>query len=72
VRLARTKRHRGAAKDSLLPDQFKRISKAGVPAFGIIGSTSLASIAMIFNYLGSTGPADRPGVPELRPRWHVS
>jgi APA family basic amino acid/polyamine antiporter len=45
----------GAAKDRLLPDQFKRISKAGVPAFGIIGSASVASIAMIFNYLGSTG-----------------
>ena len=48
-------RHRGAANDSLLPDQFKRNSKAGVPAFGIIGSASVASIAMIFNYLGSTG-----------------
>ena len=26
-----------------------------MPAFGIIGSTSLASIAMIFFYLGSAG-----------------
>ena len=46
-----------AAKDGLFPERFKRISKAGVPAFGIIASTVLASIAMIINYLG-TGGAD--------------
>jgi len=44
-----------AAKDGLFPAAFKRISPAGVPAFGIIASTVLASIAMIINYLGSTG-----------------
>jgi APA family basic amino acid/polyamine antiporter len=33
----------------------KRISKAGVPAFGIVASTTLGSIAMIVNYLGSSG-----------------
>ena len=44
-----------AAKDGLFPERFKRMSKAGVPAFGIIASTTLASIAMIINYLGSSG-----------------
>ena len=44
-----------AAKDGLFPERFKRLSKAGVPAFGIIASTVLASIAMIVNYLGSSG-----------------
>jgi APA family basic amino acid/polyamine antiporter len=44
-----------AAKDGLFPSQFKRISRAGVPAFGIVASTILASIAMFINYLGSSG-----------------
>jgi APA family basic amino acid/polyamine antiporter len=44
-----------AANDGLFPSQFKRISRAGVPAFGIIASTVLASIAMLINYLGSSG-----------------
>jgi Amino acid permease len=44
-----------AAKDGLFPPQFKRLSKTGVPVFGIIASMVLASIAMIINYLGSTG-----------------
>jgi APA family basic amino acid/polyamine antiporter len=44
-----------AAKDGLFPAQFKRISRAGVPAFGIVASTILASIAMFINYLGSSG-----------------
>jgi APA family basic amino acid/polyamine antiporter len=44
-----------AANDGLFPERFKRISKAGVPWFGIIASTVLASIAMIINYLGSSG-----------------
>jgi APA family basic amino acid/polyamine antiporter len=44
-----------AAKDGLFPEQFKRLSKTGVPAFGIIASTALASIAMAINYLGSGG-----------------
>ena len=44
-----------AANDGLFPQQFKRISKSGVPAFGVIASTTLASITMIINYLGSTG-----------------
>jgi basic amino acid/polyamine antiporter, APA family len=44
-----------AAKDGLFPEQFKRMSKSGVPAYGVIASTVLASIAMIINYLGSSG-----------------
>jgi APA family basic amino acid/polyamine antiporter len=44
-----------AAKDGLFPQRFKTMSKTGVPAFGIISSTLLASIAMIINYLGSGG-----------------
>jgi APA family basic amino acid/polyamine antiporter len=44
-----------AANDGLFPDRFKRISGKGVPAFGIIASTTLASIAMVINYMGSGG-----------------
>jgi APA family basic amino acid/polyamine antiporter len=44
-----------AAKDGLFPERFGRLSRTGVPAFGIIASTALASIAMIINYLGSSG-----------------
>jgi APA family basic amino acid/polyamine antiporter len=44
-----------AAKDGLFPERFKRISRTGVPAFGIVVSTVLASIAMFVNYLGSSG-----------------
>jgi basic amino acid/polyamine antiporter, APA family len=44
-----------AAEDGLFPARFKRISKNGVPAFGIIASTVLASIAMAINYIGSGG-----------------
>jgi basic amino acid/polyamine antiporter, APA family len=44
-----------AAKDGLFPERFNRISTRGVPAFGIIASTVLASIAMAINYIGSGG-----------------
>ena len=44
-----------AAKDGLFPARFGRLSKSSVPAFGIIASTLLASIAMIVNFLGSSG-----------------
>jgi APA family basic amino acid/polyamine antiporter len=44
-----------AAKDGLFPAQFKRMSRAGVPAYGIVASTVLASVAMFLNYLGSSG-----------------
>jgi APA family basic amino acid/polyamine antiporter len=44
-----------AAKDGLFPKSFNQISKKGVPAYGIIASTVLASIAMAINYIGSGG-----------------
>jgi len=44
-----------AAKDGLFPDRFKRLSGSGVPVFGIVTATALASIAMAINYLGSGG-----------------
>lgn len=44
-----------AAKDGLFPGRFKRMSGRGVPAFGIIASTLLASIAMAVNYIGDSG-----------------
>jgi amino acid transporter len=44
-----------AAQDGLFPARFKRMSHRQVPAFGIIASTALASVAMLINYLGSSG-----------------
>ncbi len=44
-----------AAKDGLFPTRFGRLSDRGVPAFGIISSTSLASVAVLISYLGSNG-----------------
>ena len=44
-----------AAKDGLFPERFKHTSKNGVPVYGIIASTVLASIAMAINYIGSGG-----------------
>lgn len=45
-----------AANDGLFPQHFKRMSSRGVPAFGIVSSTALASVAMVINYLGTSGP----------------
>ena len=44
-----------AAKDGLFPQAFGRLSRRGVPAFGIIASTALASVFMIMSYAGSVG-----------------
>jgi APA family basic amino acid/polyamine antiporter len=44
-----------AAKDGLFPAPFGRLSDRGVPAVGIIGSTLLASVAMVVSYLGASG-----------------
>lgn len=44
-----------AAKDGLFPRAFGSLSKRGVPAFGIISSTALASVAVIISYLGASG-----------------
>ena len=39
-----------AARDNLFPEQFARESRAGVPAFGIIVSTALASVLTVVSY----------------------
>ncbi len=44
-----------AAKDGLFPKMFGSLSRNGVPAFGIISSTALASVAVVISYLGSSG-----------------
>ena len=44
-----------AARDGVFPERFKRLNKSGAPAFGIVASTALASVAMVINYLGSNG-----------------
>src|SRR6516225_7982354 len=44
-----------AANDGIFPARFKRLSPKGVPVYGIVASTALASIAMGINYLGSSG-----------------
>jgi basic amino acid/polyamine antiporter, APA family len=49
-----------AAKDGLFPERFKRLSGTGVPTFGVVNSTVLASVAVI---LGATH------VIRLGPRW---
>ena len=45
-----------AAHDGLFPQRFRRISKNGVPAFGVVISGVLSSVAVVVNYLGSSGP----------------
>ncbi|MET0998967.1 MAG: amino acid permease [Marmoricola sp.] len=44
-----------AAKDGLFPARFGALSKNGVPAFGIIASTGLASVAVLISYVGTSG-----------------
>jgi APA family basic amino acid/polyamine antiporter len=44
-----------AAKDGLFPAAFRRLNRHGVPWFGIISSTALASVFMILSYAGSVG-----------------
>jgi APA family basic amino acid/polyamine antiporter len=44
-----------AAKDGLFPAVFGKLSAKGVPAFGIISSTLLASVAMVIAYVGTSG-----------------
>jgi basic amino acid/polyamine antiporter, APA family len=46
---------RAAAQDGVFPQRFARLNSRGAPAWGIVFSTALASIAMIINYLGSDG-----------------
>ena len=44
-----------AAKDGLFPTVFARESKRGVPTFGIVSSTALASVAVLISFLGTSG-----------------
>lgn len=46
-----------AARDGLFPRVFARESRRGVPAFGIISSTVLASVAVVVSYLGTSAAA---------------
>ena len=46
---------KAAEADGLFPSRFGRLSSAGVPAFGIIASTLLASVAMVLSFWGSAG-----------------
>jgi APA family basic amino acid/polyamine antiporter len=46
---------RAAAKDGVFPEHFQRLNRRGAPAYGIVFSTALASVAMVINYLGSNG-----------------
>ncbi|MEO6880609.1 MAG: amino acid permease [Mycobacteriaceae bacterium] len=44
-----------AAKDGLFPRRFAGLNSRGAPAFGIISSTALASVAAVISYLGTSG-----------------
>jgi APA family basic amino acid/polyamine antiporter len=44
-----------AAQDGVFPARFGRLNRRGSPAFGVITSTALASLAIVINYLGSSG-----------------
>jgi basic amino acid/polyamine antiporter, APA family len=44
-----------AAKDGLFPASFGKLNAKGVPAFGIITSTVLASAFMVLSYAGAVG-----------------
>ena len=44
-----------AARDGLFPGRFGKLSDRGVPVFGIVASTALASVVMICSYAGSAG-----------------
>lgn len=44
-----------AANDGLFPARFGALSRRKVPAFGIVASTSLASVAVAISYLGTSG-----------------
>ena len=44
-----------AANDGLFPQAFAKLSRFGVPAFGIIASTALASVFTYLAYAGASG-----------------
>lgn len=43
------------AKDGLFPRAFGAVSGKGVPTFGIVSSTTLASIAVVISFIGANG-----------------
>jgi APA family basic amino acid/polyamine antiporter len=44
-----------ASKDGLFPKRFGALTDRQVPAFGIVSSTALASVAVVISYLGTSG-----------------
>ena len=44
-----------AAADGLFPEHFARVSRRGVPAFGIVVSAILATAAVLLSHLGAAG-----------------
>jgi len=46
---------RAAGQDNLFPRRFAALSKAGVPAFGCVVSTALASVVIFSNFGGRQG-----------------
>lgn len=44
-----------AANDGIFPRRFGALSRRGVPAFGIVASTVLATVAVVFANWGSSG-----------------
>lgn len=48
---------RAAAADGLFPSAFGKMSKNGVPAFGIVAATVLASVVTVISYAGNSGAA---------------
>src|SRR5262249_11139902 len=45
-----------AARDGLVPERVKRMSRSEVPACRVVISAVLSSAAVLVNYLGSSGP----------------
>jgi len=48
---------RAAAQDGLFPARFDRLSRRGVPAFGVLTAAGLATVVVLVSYAGSTGYA---------------
>ncbi|MDO9378997.1 MAG: amino acid permease [Nocardioidaceae bacterium] len=46
---------RAAADDGLFPTIFARLSPRGVPTFGVVASTALASVAAVISFAGASG-----------------
>ena len=49
------------ARDRLFPERFGRLSKAGVPAFGCVVSSILATAVLLSNYGGRGGGVEWAG-----------